>query len=48
MEKMQNEQTLEHTSVQWVYESTDQNTCSYVNRNMTIFEVLVCIIYLLF
>ena len=25
---------------------TDQNTCSYVNRNTTIFEVLVCIIYL--
>ena len=25
---------------------TDHNTCSYVNRNMTIFEVLVCIIYL--
>ena len=45
---MQNEQTLEHTSVQWVYESTDQNTCSYVNKNTTIFEVLVCIIYLLF
>ena len=32
MEKTQNEQTLEHTSVQWVYESTDQNTCSYVNK----------------
>ena len=27
---------------------TDQNTCSYVNRNTTIFEALVCIIYLLF
>ena len=27
---------------------TDQNTCSYVNRNTTISQVLVYIIYLLF
>ena len=28
--------------------STDDNTCSYVDRNTTISQVLVCIIYLLF